>query len=105
MTDETKARVDGIPIGSYRNWNMFRMLWVDPDCKSSCIKIAATRYDFSDFRSPVVHSSFELPDDDGAKEASCLASVMEHVDQIEDEGLEAFMDRAFPEWRNAERHD
>ncbi len=85
------------PIGpafqTYREWNVFEINMSDGQ-----IKIAATRYEFGDLRSPVVHKNFmPRPGDDTVGRRVAITKVHQMIDQIEEEGFDAFMARK-DEW-------
>ena len=89
-----EASVDGYQFASYREWRLHSIPWLDGETK-----IAATRYAFFDTRSPVVHKNFK-PDADGIQREVAERKVKEMIDKIEDEGLEIYMAREFPDSKN-----
>lgn len=87
----------GTKIGTYKSWNLYRISWTDDGSK---MKIAATRYEFGDCRSPIVHKNYIIPqappDDFGVvqiAEGEALESVKTEIDKIEIEGLDVCVAR------------
>ena len=68
----------------YRNWNLFKQ----------SDKVLALR---DSLGAPCVHKSFVGIDAVGFRMAE--TQVMEKIDEIENEGFDAYMDREFQEWR------
>lgn len=72
------------PIGKHRGWNLWA-LYTD----NALFRIAATRYDFMDMRSPIVHEV-------GPNYFLALDAVRRKVDAIEAEGFENYILREWP---------
>lgn len=79
---------------AYRQWNLYRS---EPG-EFERMKILATRGGIENVKSPTVHKEFMEGNETG--ESVARIYVQKKIDQIEDEGFEAYMDREFPEWRN-----
>ena len=82
---------DQSKIGEYRGWNLW-LLQMTP------LKVCATRGEFWDFTSPIIHAGCGQ----GTSEAVVggIYKVCARIDDIEQQGFEVFMDETFPEWRD-----
>lgn len=81
-----------VKYGKYNDWNLYRIPWTLSG-RAAVEKVAATRYEFCDLRSPVVH--FDIKPDRPFEE--CERLVKYDIDAIEAEGFDAYMERMFPE--------
>lgn len=97
----TTADPETAKYGTYRGWNLYKFLW---DARH--IKVAATRYEFSDMRSPILHKDwcwsdaaeqYAYLDQERIATDICETKVKEFIDLIEDEGFEIYINRVWPD--------
>lgn len=88
----SKDEVESYLTAIYRGWHVYRLPWgVD-------MRIAATKYEFHDNRSPVVYKDFKLLDVLG--EHMAMRKVEQMIDKIEAEGFDAYVVRMVAQWES-----
>lgn len=79
----TSEDIEKLKYRTYRNWNIYRIPW-DEVNGIAITKVAATRFEFMDARSPVVHKDY--PTGNAVGEEVAEMKVLTMIDKIEAAG-------------------